>query len=101
MTRCTKRWYACILNPNKRGITLDLTRPQGVTLGRRLVSGADIVVSNYSADVLPKLGLGYDMLRRLNARLVMMSISAYSADSIQRDCRAAARLMSRGRACLA
>ncbi|WP_256441742.1 CaiB/BaiF CoA-transferase family protein [Bradyrhizobium sp. sGM-13] len=73
---------------NKRGITLDLTRPQGLALAKRLLVGADIVVSNYSVDVLPKLGLGYDVLRTLNPRLVMMSMSAFGADSLHRDCRA-------------
>ncbi|MER9001538.1 CoA transferase [Mesorhizobium australicum] len=78
----------CIMNRNKRGITLDLTRPQGLILAKRLVVGADIVVSNYSVDVLPKLGLGYDVLRTLNRRLVMMSMSAFGADSVHRNCRA-------------
>lgn len=78
----------CIMNRNKRGITLDLTRPQGLILAKRLIAGADIVVGNYSVDVLPKLGLGYDVLRTLNRRLVMMSMSAFGADSVHRNCRA-------------
>src|SRR6476620_5604572 len=49
----------CIMNRNKRGITLDLTRDQGLNMAQRLVADADLVVDNYSVDVLPKLGLGY------------------------------------------
>ncbi|MER8801163.1 CoA transferase [Mesorhizobium sp. M0998] len=86
----------CIMNRNKRGITLDLTRPQGLILAKRLIVGADIVVSNYSVDVLPKLGLGYDVLRTLNRRLVMMSMSAFGADSVHRDCRAYGSTLEQG-----
>ena len=52
----------CIMNRNKRGITLDLTRPQGLQLAKRLLADADLVVDNYSVEVLPKLGLGYEVL---------------------------------------
>jgi crotonobetainyl-CoA:carnitine CoA-transferase CaiB-like acyl-CoA transferase len=48
----------CIMNRNKRGITLDLTRSQGLDLAKRLLVDADLVVDNFSVDVLPKLGLG-------------------------------------------
>ncbi|WP_316399077.1 CoA transferase [Bradyrhizobium sp. 33ap4] len=86
----------CIMNRNKRGITLDLTRPQGLALAKRLLAGADIVVDNYSVDVLPKLGLGYDVLRPLNPRLVMMSMSAFGANSVYRDCRAYGSTLEQG-----
>lgn len=86
----------CIMNRNKRGITLDLKRLQGRTLAKRLVKDADIVVDNYSVDVLPKLGLGYDVLRALNPRLVMMSMSAFGASSVRRDCRAYGSTLEQG-----
>ncbi|WP_076867210.1 CaiB/BaiF CoA transferase family protein [Bradyrhizobium mercantei] len=86
----------CVMNRNKRGITLDLTRPQGVGLAKRLVAGADVVVNNYSVDVLPRLGLGYDVLTKLNPRLVMMSMSAFGADSAHRNCRAYGSTLEQG-----
>lgn len=86
----------CIMNRNKRGITLDLKRLQGRTLAKRLVKEADIVVDNYSVDVLPKLGLGYDVLRALNPRLVMMSMSAFGVSSVHRDCRAYGSTLEQG-----
>ncbi|ANW03001.1 CaiB/BaiF CoA transferase family protein [Bradyrhizobium icense] len=86
----------CVMNRNKRGITLDLTRPQGLALAKRLVADADVVVDNYSVDVLPKLGLGYDVLRTLNSRLVMMSMSAFGGDSAYRDCRAYGSTLEHG-----
>ena len=47
------------MNRNKRGITLDLNRPQGLTW-TSMIADADVVVDNYSVEVLPKLGLGHD-----------------------------------------
>jgi crotonobetainyl-CoA:carnitine CoA-transferase CaiB-like acyl-CoA transferase len=86
----------CIMNRNKRGITLDLTRPQGLNLAQRLVADADLVVDNYSVDVLPKLGLGYAIVSKLNPKLVMMSMSAFGAGSAQRDCRAYGSTLEQG-----
>ncbi|NOJ44561.1 CaiB/BaiF CoA-transferase family protein [Bradyrhizobium australiense] len=86
----------CTMNRNKRGITLDLKRARGLALAKRLLAGADIVVDNYSVDVLPKLGLGYDVLGTLNPRLVMMSMSAFGADSRYRDCRAYGSTLEQG-----
>lgn len=77
----------CVMNRNKRGITLDLKRSQGLALAKCLLAEADLVIDNYSADVLPKLGLGYDVLRMLNPRLVMMSMSAFGSNSVHRECR--------------
>jgi crotonobetainyl-CoA:carnitine CoA-transferase CaiB-like acyl-CoA transferase len=86
----------CIMNRNKRGITLDLTRPQGLDLAKRLLADADLVVDNYSVEVLPKLGLGYEVLSKLNPKLVMMSMSAFGAGSIHRDCRAYGSTLEQG-----
>jgi crotonobetainyl-CoA:carnitine CoA-transferase CaiB-like acyl-CoA transferase len=86
----------CIMNRNKRGITLDLTRPQGFDLAKRLIADADLVVDNYSVEVLPKLGLGYDVLSKLNPKLVMMSMSAFGAGSAYRDCRAYGSTLEQG-----
>ena len=86
----------CIMNRNKRGITLDLTRPQGLALAKRLLADADLVVDNYSVEVLPKMGLGYDVLSKLNPELVMMSMSAFGAGSVYRDCRAYGSTLEQG-----
>jgi len=86
----------CIMNRNKRGITLDLTRDQGLNLAQRLVADADLVVDNYSVEVLPKLGLGYDSVSKLNPKLVMMSMSAFGSGSMHRDCRAYGSTLEQG-----
>ncbi len=76
------------LNRNKQGITLDLTRPEGVALLKRLVRLSDAVVENYAAEVLPKLGLDYAALSAERPDLVMVSMAACGSTGPWRDLRA-------------
>ena len=69
-----------MVNRNKRAITLDLASPEGAALLKRLVALADVVVENYSAGVLPKLGLDYAALAEANPALVMISMPAFGTD---------------------
>lgn len=85
-----------VMNRNKRGITLDLTTPEGVEIVRRLVADADLVVENYSSGVLPKLGLSYDHLRQVNPSLVMASMSAFGATGPWKECRAYGSTLEHG-----
>ena len=75
-------------NRNKRGITLDLSRSEGAALLQQLVAQSDAVVENYAAEVLPKLGLDYAVLRRARPDLVMLSMPAFGAEGPWRDARA-------------
>jgi crotonobetainyl-CoA:carnitine CoA-transferase CaiB-like acyl-CoA transferase len=76
------------LNRNKTGITLDLTRPEGVALLKRLVRRCDAAVENYAREVLPKLGLDYAALSAERPDLVMVSMPAFGAEGDWRDARA-------------
>lgn len=62
---------------NKQSITLNLKHPDGVTILRRLIAEADIVVENFRPGVLEKLGLGWDVLREINPGLVMVRLSGF------------------------
>jgi crotonobetainyl-CoA:carnitine CoA-transferase CaiB-like acyl-CoA transferase len=66
-----------ILNRNKRSIAVNLKTPGGVEVVKRLVAGADVVLENYRKDTLDKLGLGYEVLRQINPRLVYCAVSGY------------------------
>ncbi len=77
-----------LMNRNKLGITLDLTRPEGKQLLLDLVARADAVIENYSAEVLPKLGLDYEALRAVNERLVMVSMPAFGLGNAWSNTRA-------------
>ncbi|TCT04999.1 CaiB/BaiF CoA transferase family protein [Aquabacter spiritensis] len=83
-----KSSYFNVMNRNKRGITLDLTTPEGVALVRDLVRRSDIVVENYSAGVLTKLGLDYTALRTVKPDIVMVSMPAFAGDGPLRELRA-------------
>lgn len=65
------------LNRNKRGIALDLTKPEGRAVARELINKADVVVENFSGGVMKKFGLDYNSVAPDNPRLVYCSISAY------------------------
>ncbi|MGY2486208.1 CoA transferase [Cupriavidus sp. CP313] len=77
-----------LMNRNKLGITLDLTHPEGKQLLLQLVEGADAVIENYSAEVLPKLGLDYEALRARNERVVMLSMPAFGLGNAWSNTRA-------------
>lgn len=57
-------------NRNKRSIAVDLKKPEGVDVVKRLVEKADVVVENFRPGVMDRLGLGYETLNQLNPRLV-------------------------------
>src|SRR6188472_3263096 len=71
-----KLWWT-VAGRNKKCITLNLKDPRGLAICRRLLATADALVENYRPGVLGRLGLGNDELRRLNPRLVVVSISGY------------------------
>jgi crotonobetainyl-CoA:carnitine CoA-transferase CaiB-like acyl-CoA transferase len=64
-------------NAGKRCVALDLTQPRAVELALRLAACADIVVENYRAGVMEKLGLGYEALRAARPDLVVLSSSGF------------------------
>lgn len=77
-----------LMNRNKYGITLDLTQAEGKRLLKELVQNADAVIENYSAEVLPKLGLDYAALRQVNPELLMLSMPAFGLDNAWSNTRA-------------
>lgn len=66
-------------NQGKRSITVDLKRPEGVEVARRLCAASDVVVENFAAGVMDRLGLGYAVLRTVRPDVVMLALSGYGA----------------------
>jgi crotonobetainyl-CoA:carnitine CoA-transferase CaiB-like acyl-CoA transferase len=64
-------------NAGKRFIALDLTKPKAVELALRLVSRCDVVVENYRAGVMEKLGLGYAVMRAAKPDVIVFSTAGY------------------------
>jgi crotonobetainyl-CoA:carnitine CoA-transferase CaiB-like acyl-CoA transferase len=70
---------------NKKSVTLDLRKPQGADLFRRLVAQADVVLENFRPGTLEKWGLGYASLAEINPKLVMLRVSAYGQTGPLKD----------------
>ena len=68
------------LNRNKRSLTLNLKKPGGLEVLKRLVKNADVVVENWRPDVKARLGLDYESLKAINPRIILASISGYGQD---------------------
>jgi formyl-CoA transferase len=60
----------CSLNRNKRSIVLDTRQPQGRDAALKLIERSDVVVNNFRAGVMERMGFGYEALSRLNPRLI-------------------------------
>ncbi|MDA0352802.1 MAG: CoA transferase [Chloroflexi bacterium] len=65
------------LNRNKRSISLDLRKPEGIEVVRRLAEKVDIVAENFRPGTMEKLGIGYDDLKAINHGLIFASGSMY------------------------
>ena len=62
-------------NQSKLYAALNISRPEGLELAMRLVSVSDIVIENFAAGVIERLGLGYDALRQAKPDIIMLSSS--------------------------
>lgn len=67
-------------NAGKKCMSIDLSTPDGARIFRKLADHSDVLIENYRAGVMDRLGLGYDTLVKSNPRLVYASISGYGAD---------------------
>ncbi|MBV9593836.1 MAG: CoA transferase [Actinobacteria bacterium] len=67
------------VNRNKRAIAVDLKRPEGLEVVRRLVAISDVVVENFRRGVIERLGLGFDELVKIQPRIVLATISSQGA----------------------
>lgn len=71
--------YYANINRNKKGVTLNLKAPEGKAMFLEMVKKADVVVENYRPGVMDKLGLGYDVLKEVNPRIIYGAISGFGS----------------------
>ncbi|MFN8640034.1 MAG: CoA transferase [Dehalococcoidia bacterium] len=67
-------------NRNKRNIAVNIRTEGGAEVMRRLVSSVDVLIEGYSAGTIEGLGFGWDQLRTLNPRLVMVSMPGWGVE---------------------
>ncbi len=72
------------VNANKRSLTLDLTRPKAVEIAKQLTARADVVWENFRPGVMERFGLGYEVLRRVNPRLIYCAVSGFGQNGPER-----------------
>ena len=80
----TSVWWQ-VQSRNKRSIALDLRRPEGQAVARRLVAQADVLIENFRPGTLEGWGMGWDVLSKDNPGLVMLRISGYGQTGPYRD----------------
>jgi len=72
-------------NPGKRDVTLNLTTAEGLTLLKRLIQTADVVMEAFAVRVLEQFGLGWDVVHALNPRAIMVRMPSFGLDGPWRD----------------
>ena len=72
-------------NQGKRSLTLDLKAPDAIDIAKTLVSKSDIVMNNFASGVMEKLGVGYDVLRRIKPDIIMVSLPGYGTSGPEKD----------------
>jgi len=77
--------YFLSVNRGKRSVTVDLAKPEGQDIVRRLAAGADVVIENFKAGNLARYGLDAASLRAANPRLIYCSVTGFGQDGPRRD----------------
>ncbi len=70
---------------NKRSVTIDLHHAPGIKLFKELIATADVLCENFRPGTLEKWGIGWEVLREINPKLVMLRISGYGQDGPYKD----------------
>ena len=72
-------------NQGKRSVGVDLRDPRGIEIVKALVAEVDVVFQNFATGVLERLGLGYDVLKAINPRVILASVSGYGQTGPYRE----------------
>lgn len=68
------------INRNKESFTANLKDPDDLAVVKKLIQKADVVIHNFRPGVIQKTGLGYDVVKQLNPRIIYAEISGYGTD---------------------
>jgi alpha-methylacyl-CoA racemase len=77
--------FFAVINRNKRAISLDLKKPEGVAAFLRLAKTAQVIVESFRPGVMDKLGVGYEAIKAINPQIVFCAISGYGQTGPYRE----------------
>ena len=66
-----------MMNRNKKGIALNLKDKDGIEIFKKMVKNSDVVLENFRKGTLEKLGIGYDVISKINPKIILCEISGY------------------------
>lgn len=69
--------YFISINRGKKSISLDLKSSRAIEIVKDLVKEVDIIVENFRPGIMEKLGIGYDVLKEINPKIIFASISGF------------------------
>ena len=81
----TESAYFMCANRGKKSITIDISKPAGQALVRELAKDADVVLENYKTGDLPRYGLGYEDLKKINPKIIYCSITGFGQTGPYRE----------------
>lgn len=73
------------LNLNKKGMAINLKDPRGIDIFKELVKKSDVVIQNFVPGTMERMGLGYDVLKELNPRIIYAALSGFGQTGPYRD----------------
>jgi benzylsuccinate CoA-transferase BbsF subunit len=77
--------YFAIRNANKREMVIDLAKPEGLDIVKKLIATADVVSESFTPRVMGQFGLAYDDLVKIKPDIIMISLSGYGQSGPMRD----------------
>jgi len=73
--------YFLLFNANKRSITVNLKDPKGLALVKELAAKADVMVENFAPGAIERLGLGADVIRKINPSIIYCQVKGFGEGS--------------------
>ena len=74
-------WYFLLFNANKKSITVNLKRPEGLALVKQLAAKADVMIENFAPGAIERLGLGYDVIKAINPGIIYAQVKGFGEGS--------------------
>ena len=78
-------FYFAVVNRNKKSMTLDLKSSEGREIFLKLAEKADVIIENFVPSVVESLGVGYEVVKKINPKVIYCHVSGFGQDGPYRD----------------